>query len=704
MRFRNVSQSLLLTSGLLVITLSFQVQIHAFSVKYEKKPFIASTTASILTPSFTCHPSCVLGNNDNDCLLVQRSQRINMKLHNSRRSDDGDDDDDIDLSNRDWRAFRAQLVRDSSQDEEGNEISTSSFPSSSSSSEGLIEDDLDGIGSLFESNRAQNTPMKTDNFTPLEPSQWAYDSGHVIEQGAVILGGVEQKFGFGLRQQYFHKAVILVLSHDESSFTRGIILNRPSDLILVDDDDGQKWRVWFGGDVQGLDAVLPEIICLHSIPSDNKKVEDVSVTVMNDIKWTTFEDAKKLVREGIAKTSDFWVFAGYAGWGPNQLMGELERKSWYMCATDSQTLLKELAKQSALTDPRDAGLDTWELLMNLIGRGDTVEESSGDFEDLMLKEWAREKLLSVEAGGNAGVRMQPADIVSTGVSPTLRAQRIESFVKKAKSPLLKEKVEVGSLVRAGSADRSPFLLKSQEFHKSIVLIIGEDENVSVGVIINQPSTKAVEMELVDKNTGVKRQLQIPIRFGGQYMIKDKSQMLWMHNNQNLKEAKIGTPVGNKLGIWKCSQDDAIAAIEKGIGRPGDFLIASGMSVWFKGLVPGGEVANGMQGEVENENFEIVQMKNYSTLWEKLQSQKEPLTKLNLMKVISKSDEAWEVAGSEKVIELETDDVVTEGIGEGFDEDNETYVHNSGVKVAKLSDDALRSWIATFLLGAPTLGA
>ena len=76
-------------------------------------------------------------------------------------------------------------------------------------------------------------------------------TGKVIEQGAVILGGVEQDFGFGLRQQYFHKSVILVLDHDENTFTKGIILNRPSDRMLEDDvNTGLEWRVWFGGDVQ----------------------------------------------------------------------------------------------------------------------------------------------------------------------------------------------------------------------------------------------------------------------------------------------------------------------------------------------------------------------------------------------------------------------------------------------------------------------
>jgi Putative transcriptional regulator len=231
-----------------------------------------------------------------------------------------------------------------------------------------VDDDLDGIGSLFTSTE-EATPMTKENFTPLASSQWAYDAGHVIEKGAVILGGVEQEFGFGLRQQYFHKVVCLVLDHDDN-FTKGIILNRPTDMLLVD-DYGTKWRIWFGGDVQNLNHPMPDIVCLHSLKGGGEKkkkkkdddsddsflVDQVSNTVMKDIKWCTFANAQLLVQEKKATTSDFWCFAGYAGWGPGQLMGELNRKSWYMCATDSQTLLKELAKQSALTDPRDAGLE-----------------------------------------------------------------------------------------------------------------------------------------------------------------------------------------------------------------------------------------------------------------------------------------------------------------------------------------------------------
>ena len=157
----------------------------------------------------------------------------------------------------------------------------------------MDDSDLDGIGAIFSdgTSTAGKTSSEDDarsrskrmaGFTPLDPSQWAYDSGKVIEKGAVILGGVEQDFGFGLRQQYFHKAVILVLDHDENTFTKGIILNRPSDRMMEDDvNKGLKWRVWFGGDVQGLDSFSPDIVCLHSLKS--KEAREASVSVMKDI-------------------------------------------------------------------------------------------------------------------------------------------------------------------------------------------------------------------------------------------------------------------------------------------------------------------------------------------------------------------------------------------------------------------------------------
>ena len=243
------------------------------------------------------------------------SRRLDRSFFRYAKSQDSDDDDDEDITvdDDDWRAFRAKLVMGEMNTIEEDGLSSSaktSNPDEKSGSasnggridgqvnENTISDDgdLDGIGSIFRDEfvdafeSESEAWEKKNELTPLDPSQWAYDSGDVIEQGAVILGGIEQEFGFGLRQQYFHKTVILVLDHSPT-FTKGIILNRPTDLTLEDDiNQGLKWRVWFGGDVEGMHSRHPDILCLHSL--DDERATKASIPVMKDIQWTTFDNAK----------------------------------------------------------------------------------------------------------------------------------------------------------------------------------------------------------------------------------------------------------------------------------------------------------------------------------------------------------------------------------------------------------------------------
>eukprot|EP00429_Kryptoperidinium_foliaceum_P010128 CAMPEP_0176001952 /NCGR_PEP_ID=MMETSP0120_2-20121206/395_1 /TAXON_ID=160619 /ORGANISM="Kryptoperidinium foliaceum, Strain CCMP 1326" /LENGTH=473 /DNA_ID=CAMNT_0017334523 /DNA_START=82 /DNA_END=1501 /DNA_ORIENTATION=- len=420
------------------------------------------------------------------------------------RKEDEEDDEALALTDDDWRAFRAKLVMGEKASAAANE----------KSAEADMDGDLDGIGSLFSEDFAsEDTSSVLDEvLTPLDPSQWAYDSGDIIEQGAVILGGIEQDFGFGLRQQYFHKATILVLDHGPT-FTKGVILNRPTDIMLEDDvNPGKKWRLWYGGDVEGFaqsSLRLPDITCVHSLT--NEVATKASIPIINGIQWTTFGNAQQLVKKGVADVKDFWVFVGYAGWGPGQLAGELTRKSWYMVATDSQTLLKELARLGEGADPRDAGLDTWSLLMKMIGRKKTADENTGGFDDLMLKEWSFKHLLSEAAGGGAGRQLRdPQDF---NKNPEL----IESLLRRA-AEANRDSV-VGTFLRASCADRSPFLLENQDFHKSVVLILSDEEAGSVGVILNRPSTKGLEIKVTDPGTGAKKAVMIPMRYGGQYAVK-----------------------------------------------------------------------------------------------------------------------------------------------------------------------------------------
>jgi putative transcriptional regulator len=310
-------------------------------------------------------------------------------------------------------------------------------------------------------------------------SNYAFEMS-IIEQGTVVLGGTDKGAGFELRQQYFHKVVMLLLTHDET-FTRGIILNRPSALLK------NGWRVWCGGDVEtgnffstGPDNSQREglFVCLHSLNIDAAK--KVSTNVIKGVWWTSFVEAQRLVLNGLAKKEDFWVFAGYAGWGPGQLQGEVNRKSWFLASADSGTLLSELLRQATEMPPPSAGcpppgdgLATWESLMTSIGRSEDVERTRGSLGDRMLARWCEAHLV-------------PHD---------MKADKAKSV-----SPL-----PVGTVLRTGSpSDRA--VLKEQFLHKSVLIKLGEILGTSMMAVLNRPTAQSIQ---IGKDTDFRR-----LFFGG----------------------------------------------------------------------------------------------------------------------------------------------------------------------------------------------
>jgi hypothetical protein len=146
--------------------------------------------------------------------------------------------------------------------------------------------------------------------------------------------------------------------------------------------------------VQGLNS--PEdgqkIVCLHRL--NHSIAIELSTEIIQGIRWTDFESAKQLVRQGLAVKEDFWVFVGYAGWGPGQLQREIDRQSWHIAAAHSSVLLQELINQAKEADTLEAGVGVWEKLMCKIGLKERVDQTRGQFADLTLKEWTR-KYLSV---------------------------------------------------------------------------------------------------------------------------------------------------------------------------------------------------------------------------------------------------------------------------------------------------------------------
>ena len=654
-----------------------------------------------------------------------RNRHVTFRHKRNKKGDEDEAEDFYSVDDQDWRAFRAKLVHDEpaqqqSHDSFTNTQHTNHYQADADCLPASGECDLDEIGQLYQPldtkenvqhhhqqqhhqhqpynarqspffqqiNQHQQQEQHTSSSMDPSSQHWAYEAGPHIEQGAVLLGGVEKDFiGYGLRQQYFHKAAILVLDHDEVSFTKGIILNRPTDLELMDDmNPGARWKVWYGGDVQGLNSDRPDFVCLHSL--QYRQAKQASIPVMKDIQWTSFENAKKLVHSGGARPEDFQVFCGYAGWGPGQLLSELDDHSWYMVAADSQTILKEMT-MAAHSDPRDAGLETWTMLMRMIGRGKMADEVNGIFDDLMLKEWSRHHLLSQEHGGGAGPQtrflQKVADVV-IDVAGVFRKDPVNEMMDRASSAAQGQDMLVGDLVRAAPVEPPPFLLSDQELHKSVILILSDDEKYTVGAILNRPVARGMDLH-TSRNAHT---VNVPLRFGGQYSIQDSEPLLWIHRSESLRARGVGHPVGPaETNIWKCSGEDVTMAISQGYANPEDFFVITGVSVWTKDNPSN---VRGMQGEIERGQFEIIPPYKADAVWEALSRQK-PLTPENLENNVDNGDAAWTHGCKDR-----SDILPSINQRSGNLDQADTYVFKSHVSVSKLADVALRNWVATFLLG------
>lgn len=114
----------------------------------------------------------------------------------------------------------------------------------------------------------------------------------------------------------FHRAVVLVVEHNPGG-AFGLILNRPSDATLAEAVPelaaalGADDALHVGGPVQP-NAVTA--IGEHVDPSEATKL------IAADVGMVDLDSPPELMRVR--------VFAGYAGWGPGQLEGELEGEAW----------------------------------------------------------------------------------------------------------------------------------------------------------------------------------------------------------------------------------------------------------------------------------------------------------------------------------------------------------------------------------------
>jgi len=528
------------------------------------------------------------------------------------------------ISGEDWRDVRAKLVM---QYYQGEDIAS-------------------------KGNNSTSTTL-TQSLVAITSNCWAYDSKGGIEVGSLIVSHPSQDSACGgLRQQHFHKSIVLVISYSQEG-TKGVILNRPTNQIM-NGKQQNEWKCYFGGNTQGIGSEDESLGCLYRLNELSQVENDMTLTILKHIAITPWDSAQILVDGKEAIKEDFRLYRGYTKWEPGQLEKELKRGDWFTVATDLESLWNIIAQDSNFS----TGTDKWVQLMNRIGKDSLISSTPNQkFQDDMLKQYMRLRLKSNRGLRRSTFHPQQAQNANTCVCNLV----------------------AGTLLRSST----PILLDEQVFHQSLVLILKNNEEMTVGVVLNRPYSTSVNIAGTN----------LPVRYGGRLGLNDKGiPELWLHcNHQTLQEARIGEPISEygQAGsiFWKCTRKDAETAVEGGLANAEDFLVISGLSVWNKEQVSKDQ--GGPSSMELNDYFSKVDESSIRTIWKLLKVQ-EPLNKNNAAENLEAANTAWMLSGDAGCI--------LSGGSKQFDYQSGSDMDTKEQQVVQsLAHSALDRWIRMYLL-------
>mmetsp|Transcript_21721 Transcript_21721/g.51752 ORF Transcript_21721/g.51752 Transcript_21721/m.51752 type:complete len:590 (+) Transcript_21721:76-1845(+) len=486
---------------------------------------------------------------------------------------------DINNSEEDWRDVRAKLVMQYCQEED-----------------------------ICKKRSDPTSASRTKSILSKSKRQWTYDSKGAIEVGSLIVSHPSQDSACGgLRQQHFHKCIVFIINHSPKG-TQGIILNRPTNRRIFDIHQNE-WKCHFGGNTRGIGLEDESLGCLYRLEDYPRVRNGMALPILVDIGIVSWDKAQILIRKKEAVLETFRLYSGYTNWRPGQLEKELKRGDWFTVATDVRSLWDIIAK-----DPNfSTGTDKWVQIMNRIGKGSLISSVPDQkFQDDMLKQYIRLRLLD-----------KPNNDLRRSMNHEHQTQRQKDRV---------HNLSPGTLVRSST----PILLNEQVFHQSLVLILKNDENMTVGVVLNRPHSTAIIV--AGEN--------LPMRYGGRYELDDGDMSeLWLHcNHQTLQKARVGEPISKKDEpsiFWKCSRKEAENAVEVGVADANDFLVISGSSVWTKD--PFSYDRESLSSVELDKYFSKVDENSIDTIWKLLKVQ-EPLNENNAADNLEVANAAWMFAG------------------------------------------------------------
>ncbi|GMQ93904.1 MAG: YqgE/AlgH family protein [Acidimicrobiia bacterium] len=122
-----------------------------------------------------------------------------------------------------------------------------------------------------------------------------------------------------ITQPPFSRSVVFLLEHDQEGAI-GVVINRPTDLLVEDH-------------IQGLDEMLsePPLVFLGGPVASDSAVAIGRGTEVDFLRPSMFAGVGivDIERQTVGLES-LRIFAGYAGWDPDQLEAEIEEGAWWV--------------------------------------------------------------------------------------------------------------------------------------------------------------------------------------------------------------------------------------------------------------------------------------------------------------------------------------------------------------------------------------
>jgi putative transcriptional regulator len=140
-----------------------------------------------------------------------------------------------------------------------------------------------------------------------------------------------------LRDPNFKETVVLLIDYGPDG-AMGLVINRPSEIKLatvfpnIKELKERKDTIYVGGPV-----AVNQMLLLVGTPLVPEESQEVTQDVYISSSWKVLERLMK----NASKDKRFRIFAGYAGWAPNQLDFEKSRGDWHVLKADAETVFNK---------------------------------------------------------------------------------------------------------------------------------------------------------------------------------------------------------------------------------------------------------------------------------------------------------------------------------------------------------------------------